>query len=237
MSNYPAAPQYGAPYTPNGYNFPPQTTHGTGISQYQYDARIQSSYGRAHAQSPSNGVKPNPQANVNSFRTNAQRLAPPGSRVNDAFSESANQSNPSAFPLQSHPPVPIPFDSSVFSRSPIQASTRPAAQISHRFPPAEISNIQISAARQNSPQENPETRVSAISDLEDGEVDDEEIDGLLNPSQTSKMEVLSSRPSNEGENERHGLSVEALGNRHGRSANEGKSPNMRFHPAHRTLRS
>lgn len=211
MSDYPPAPQLGTRDHPNYYHHTPSAqAYNTEMSQYRYQSRAQSSYTNAHTQGLSNSINPPPHANAYSFHANAQ--APFESGVNGTSAEHNHQAHPHTLSLHPSPHAPTPFDPLYFSQVSVQAPANPNIPPSHIQPLLKQRSHQASVREQSPEQKGLESIVPCESDLEDGEVDDQEIDKSSNLSELNDMGVNFSRSLRQSENEKNNLAVEDSSN-------------------------
>jgi len=201
MSNYPSL-QYGTSYNPSGYMPPSAGTYNAGSSQYPYQSQTQAPY--LHGQVPSNGVLPAPHTNAYSFNVNGQGVTPPSNGVIQPFSGYGTQPYTHALPQPLVPPIPIPSGTSQFPQTPNQASTTSTVLSTHAYQPSEPSRSRPPVKSQNTDAENPKDVNLAASDLEDGEVDDEESDKPSTLSEANEMGVEFFRASVQGQSEANG---------------------------------
>lgn len=213
MSNNLSAPppRYGMPCTP-GYSAPIASTYQSSVLQYPQHARTQSSYVHTHARGPSNGMEPTPHVNSYSVQANAQNGATSGEEVNRTFAESANQAYPHILPPQSYPFVPVPLDNTHFSQSSIQPPTNTTIPPSRIYHSSKSSSLFQPKRSQGPDSEHSKSIVPAVSDLEDGEVDDEEIDKLSNTSGEIDMGLKFSRFPQQNDTEKNDLAVDLHSN-------------------------
>lgn len=205
MSNYPP-PQYGLPYNPNEYMAPSAGAYNGGVSQYPYQSQTNAAY--LHGQVQSSGVSPAPPAphtNAYLFNANAQRVISPSNRVNGNFSGYGNQQYSHALPPPPYPPVPISFGTSHFPQPP--APTNSAVPSIHAHLASEPPHPRSPIKHQSTQAVDSRDVVSAESDLEDGEVDDEESDKPSNTSVSNEMGFTFSRSS---QNEEYNSAVANL---------------------------
>ena len=183
MSNYLRQPASGLSNTINGYNVSHPSTYNAGLPQYPYQIQTQNSQAYGQAPSPSNGITPQSNTNSFSFQSNAQNA---GNRVNQHLPEPSNPNYP---PFQSslHNShlAQSPFTNSFVQSSTIDDAVQPLAS----QPGLQTQGVQI---------ENQGRRTSATSDLEDGEVDDEDIDRSPYHPESIKMGSTFSRPERAG---------------------------------------
>ena len=175
MSNYPP-PTFGIPFNPNGHMEPLVGSYDHGLPQYPYSYQNPSSlYGQGHA----NGMPTVPRTNVNtqSFRSNAQGVT---------TSSSGNEVNGAPYPRYGGHIQYSSFQSPAFSQTP-SAHVQPSyeaqpfsrASTNSNLPPdpsTVFSNLHVAAEVQSRNIGDSDAVPPALSELEDGELDDEEVE-------------------------------------------------------------
>ena len=201
MSDYPPVPQFGTAYPPILYDAPAAETYNSGMSQHPYQPRMQSSYTDAHPQTLSHAMTPTPHANAYSFRANGQGTGQAVNEINGASSGYYDREYPAT--ASTHPPTHAqnPFPGSYFSQSSNLLPANPTISQTHIQPPLEPSNHLPYLNKQNPQQEGARSSTHSESELEDGEVDDQENSKLSNASGVNEMGDIFSRPSHQGGNE------------------------------------
>ena len=212
MSNFPPVLHFGTPYVSEGNNNSNAGTYNASVSQHPYQARTQSSsYAQAHAPSQTNGVPPSSRANANSFHANTQGIAQ-GNGINGALVEPTNRPS-HGFNSQQHLPVSISYDTLNFSHSSNQALASPANPSNHTVSPSINPGVQQITNFPNPQSPNKTSAAQSVSDLEDGEVGDEETDEPLNISASNKMGLNFSRASQHNGTEGSRTTTERFSNR------------------------
>ena len=194
MSHFPPVPYFGTPYVSEGNISPNGGTHNAGASQHSYQVRAPSSYVQAHAQGQINGVAPSSQANSHSFYANTQRPAH-GNGIHGTLTEFANQPSSHAFNPQQFSPASTLYDSSKFPQSFNSALPNTTNLSNQIYPRPKISNLQQNAHTQNRQSQKVVSAAHSVSDLEDGEVGDEEIDEAIKIPASTDMGLNFSRNS------------------------------------------
>ncbi len=202
MSNYPP-PQYGMSYNPSGHMASLPGTYSTESSQYIYHNQTQPAY--LHGPGPPNGVSPTPYANVQSFNVNGQGITPPGNGVNQGFPGYNTQPFHNVLPPPPFPPVRIPFGNSHSHQASSQNLTKATVPLAQGYLPSESSEAPLQEKSGIALTEHPEGAILPTSDLEDGELDDEESDRSSNLTESNAMGVNLSRAPAQGPNEENGL--------------------------------
>ena len=190
MSNYHPPSISGTQFNPNGHvdSFAGSPDHSR--SQYSYPYQNPSFlYGRG--QNNGTPIAPQTHSNNHSFRSNAQDIMTPssGNEVNAApHAHCVGQVQYNAFPTSEYPPTPFAHAVPSYGVQPLNQPTtgsNPPSNPSHLFssphPAAEIQSADI---------EDPDTGPPALSELEDGELDDEEIGKATGQSRASTMTPL-----------------------------------------------
>ena len=237
MSAYPSAPHYGARHPSNGF-YPSQgVRNNNGVSQYPFQASAQPSYTYDHDQSTPNGITPGSCTNEHSFNTNAQGIRPQGSEVNDTYPEPSNQHNPCLYPSESHQPVPYSYDNSLLTQSSIQASANPTTISGYQPSDLASENLQASVRNLEPHLRNSEDIIPAASELEDGEVDDQELDTFSKSPERNEMGQIFSRPQQPLENEISNVAVGKPTNGTAHALVEASSPSLpgNYHKRHPRL--
>lgn len=198
MSDY-HPPKYGTSYHPSGHIASLAGTYSTESSRYTYQNQTQAAY--LHGPGRPNGVSRTPHANAYSFNFNGQGVTPPGNGVNYGFPGYGTQPYPDVLPPPPSP-VRISFGTSHFPQSSNQASTTSTVPSTHADLPSQPPNPQLLVKTHVALTEDPkEDAILAASDLEDGEVDDEESDTSSKFSEANAMGVNFSRASAQGHSE------------------------------------
>lgn len=174
MSNYPPPPTFGTPFNHNGHMEPPAGSYDHGLRQYTYPYQNASSL-----QGQTNGMHtvPHTNANTNSFRSNAQGVTTPssGNEVSGApYALYGGQTQYGDFQSPAFPLTPFahgaPFyEARTFSQPSINLN--PPSSSSTVFP-----NLAVAADVPSTDIGSSYTVPRALSDLEDGELDDEEVE-------------------------------------------------------------
>ena len=230
MSNYPSVPEYGTPYIPNGYAAQTGKAYSAEMSQFPYQVRRESPYTHAHVKGPSNGMTPAPHANAHSFDANAQSVVTSSNRVNNTLPKATTNIYPHELDFPPYTLVPLSYDNSFFPHSSFQNPTNSTVPSSLTHPPSKLPDLR-SPSKDHTPEpKNPRSTISPASDLEDGEVDDEEIGELSNSSEENEMGLKFSRTLQQVEEEGRRHTVEAPNNRHTGSRHDPSS--MLIHGNH-----
>lgn len=202
MSNYPS-PQYGTSHNLGGHMAPLAGTYSTESSRYTYQNQKQAAY--LHGLGPSNGVSPTPHANASSFYVNAQGVTPPSNGANQGFAGYGTQPYPTMLPSPPFPPVRSSFGSSQFPQSSNQALATSTVSSTHVYRQPEPTDSRLLVKAPSALAEAPKDSILAVSELEDGEVDDEGSDSHSNLSDSNAMGVRFSRAPAQGQSEESGL--------------------------------
>ena len=175
MSAYPPPPPYGAPF--NSYPQYPPTSGGSHavIPPFQYQ-QVQDPNLQRYGQT---SIPQAPFANAYSFNMNAQASRPSSVSNGVANTPYANYVAPpnQVFPLPPFPPIPIPLYGNISQPNPLLpqltssvTSTQPATALPQKLPsPPPAPTAQPDAGLVTA-----SNAVAAASDLEDGELSDEE---------------------------------------------------------------
>ena len=185
MSSYP--PTFGTPFNPNGHMEPPVGSRDRALPQYPYSYQNPPFL---YGQGQPNGmpIVPHPNSNTHSFRSNAQDVTTPrsGNEFNGApYTHHGGQIQYSAFQTQAYP-TSVAHDAPSYGARP---STKPSPDSN---PPSYsstlFSNQHAAAAAaefQSTNVEDSDAVPPALSDLEDGELDDGEAGKGSGQSRTS----------------------------------------------------
>lgn len=176
MANYPPPPQYGAPYNANGFMARAPGAPNNGAFQYAYQAPSQGLYMNGHT-----SVSTAPQVNTHSFQNNAQGAA--------AFASSVVNRNSPGYASQAY--------SHTGSHTYSLAQQIPPSTHVHAHSRSPTENLIPPTFADGARAQAEETKDVVVddSDLEDGEVDDQEIEEPVNASGNKEMGSSFSRPS------------------------------------------
>ena len=166
MSNCPPPPTFGTPFKPNGHMEPLVGSYEHSLPQYPYPYQNASSlYGQG--QTNSMPIVPRTNANTHSFHSNAQGVKIPssGNDVNGApYAPYGAQIQYSAFQSPAFPPTPFAHGQpSTNSNLPSHSSTA-------------FSDLNVAAEVQSTNVGLSGTVPPVLSELEDGELDDGEVE-------------------------------------------------------------
>ena len=199
MTNYHPSSTIGPHFNPNGHVEPFAGSHDHSLPQYSYPYQNPSVL---YSQGQTNGtpIAPQTRSNTHSFRSNAQGVLTPssvGNEVNGApHAPYGGQIQYNAFPPPQYPPMPFAHGVSSYGvqlfNQPTTGSNFPSNP-SHLFP-----NPHPAAEIQSAESEDPDTVPPALSELEDGELDDEEVAKAAGQSRASTM-----TPSRGSQHKRH----------------------------------
>ena len=190
MSNHHNSSTFGTHLNPNGHVESFSGSHDRGRLQYSYSFQNPSFL---YSQGQTNGkpIAPQTHSNNNSFRSNAQGVVTlsSGNEVNGALHASyGGQVRYNGFPTPEYPPMPfahaVPSYRVQLFDQPTTGSN-PPSNPSHLF-----SNPDPAAEMQSADIEDPDTVPPALSELEDGELDDEEVGKATGQSRASSMTPL-----------------------------------------------
>ncbi|KAL2043997.1 hypothetical protein N7G274_003518 [Stereocaulon virgatum] len=214
MSNHPPPPPYGAPVNnTNGYMAPYMGGYNHAMTQHPYQQREQAPF--MYGQSQQSAPPPPPHANANSFHANAHGVTTPGpgngvipATVFGAYGSYTHHMHHTAIPPPPYPSAPIPFGSNPYLPShPTQsyAISNPSPQ--QNLIPSAPANQQAPTNVQNVNSESSNDFTPAVSDLEDGEVNDGESDKIAQPPEASTMDLTFSRQTQVVRNEIENLTT------------------------------
>ena len=174
MSNYPPPPTFGTPFNPNGHMEPIVSSYDHGLPQYPYSYQNPSSL---YGQGQTNGMPVVTHTNVNtqSFRSNAQgvRTSSSGNEVNEApYPRYGGQIQYSSFQSPTFPQTPSAHVQPSYEARPFSQPSKH----SHLPPDSStvLSNLHVAAEVQSMNIGDSDAVPPALSELEDGELDDEE---------------------------------------------------------------
>lgn len=198
MSNYPPPSTFGTSHNPNSHMEPSVGSYDHGLLQHPYPYQNASSL---YGQGQTNGVPvvPHPNANTHSFRSNAQGVTTPSSTNGGnevPYAMYGGQIQYSAFHSPAFPPTQSAHGASSYEARPFsQPPTNPY------FPPSSstvLSNPHAAAKVQNPNIGDLDTVPLAMSDLEDGELDDGEVE-----QRTSLSRAATTTSSKMSQHKRH----------------------------------
>lgn len=199
MSNYPPPPTFGIPFNPNGDMEMAAGSDDQGLSQYSYtDQGSSFRYG----QSQTNGMStlPHTKSNTHSFHSNAQGMTTSSSENEwngSPFALYGGQFQHSAFQNSAYPPtLSAPSATSYGAARPFGQSLTVSD-----YPPntrTNIPNVHFTPAIQNAKDRDSDKIPPALSELEDGELDDEEVGEAIDLSRAS-----ATTPSGASQHKRH----------------------------------
>ena len=190
MSNYRHPSTFGTHFNPNGHVESFAGSHDHSLPQYSYPYQNPSFL---YSQGQTNGtpIALQTHSNNHSFRSNAQDVLTPssGNEVNGApHAPYGGQVQYNAFPTPEYPPMPfahaVPSYGVQLFNQPTTGSN-PPSNPSHLF-----SNPHPAVETRSADIEDPDTVPPALSELEDGELDDEEIGKATGQSRASTMTPL-----------------------------------------------
>lgn len=185
MSNYPRPPTFGTPFNPNVHMEPPVGSYDNGLPQYPYPYQNASSL---YGQGQMNGmpIVPHTNANTHSFHSNAQGVTTPssGNEIYGApYPSHGGQIQYSAFQSPAFPPTPSAHGVPSYEA---QNFTQPSTSSNLPSNPGTVfSNLQAAAEVQSTNIRDSDTVPPALSELEDGELDDGEIEKSTRHSRAS----------------------------------------------------
>ena len=232
MSNYYPPSIFGTQLNPNGHVDSFAGSHDHSRPQYSYPYQNPSFL---YSQGQINGtpIAPQTHSNNHSFRSNAQGVVTPssGNEVNAAPHEHyVRQVQYNAFPTPEYPPAPFAHAVPSYEVQPFNKSTtdsNPPSNPSHLF-----SNPHPAAGIQSADVEDPDTVPPALSELEDGELDDEENGKATGRSRASTMTPLKVSQHKRHENSN---SADSESGHHAANAPDQPLPGLnqgRFLPSH-----
>ena len=190
MSNYHPPSTFGTHFNPNSPVESFASSHDHSLPQHNYPYQNPSFL---YSQGQTNGtpIASQTHSNTRSFRSNTQGDVTPssGNEVNGApYAPYGGQVQYNVFPTPEDPPMPfahgVPsYGVRLFNQS--TSGSNPPSNPSHFF-----SDPHPAAAIQGADIEAPDTVPPALSELEDGELDDEEVGKATSQSRASTMTPL-----------------------------------------------
>lgn len=199
MPNYPPPPTFGIPFNPTGHMEPPVGSYGLPQHPYPYQ---HPSYGQGQADGMPIVPPPHTNANTHSFRSNAQGVTTPsyGNELNGTpYALHGGQIQYSAFQSSAFPPMPFAYGAPPYEAQPFGQSLANSKIPSNSS--TVFSNLPDTAEVQSTNIGGLDIVPPAMSELEDGELDDGENEKLAGRSRASTTTSLGISQHKRHENE------------------------------------
>ena len=198
MSNYPPPSTFGTPFKPNRHMESPAGNYDHDLPQHPYQYQNPSFlYGQGQMNGTS--IAPHTSSNSHSFRSNAQGVLTPrsGNEANEIlYAPYGGQVQQSAFQTPAYHPMPFTHGVPLYGTRPF---SQPSANSNLPSDPSTLfSNLRPAAEVQSTNIGDSDTVPPALSELEDGELDDEEVGKT-----TGQSTASTSTPSGVSQNKRH----------------------------------
>ena len=198
MSNYPLPPTFGTLSNPNRHMESPAGTYDQDLPQYPYPYQ-NPSFPYGQGQMTGTSIVPHTSPNSHSFRSNAQGVLTPssGNEVNGIlYAPYGGKVQQSAFQTPVYPPMPFAHGVPSYGARPFRP---PSTNSNHPSDPSTLfTNLRPAVEVQSTNIGDSDAVPPALSELEEGELDDEEVGKT-----TGQSTASTSTPSGVSQNKRH----------------------------------